>query len=152
LFAEKGYYKTTTTNIANAVGVTQPYVFHFFSNKEQLYLSVLDQAIQRIFNAFMNVEAPPNMLKEAMSQAFNALLDSHRNEVLVTMMAYTIPEPAIREVVRKGFDQVYEQLKMKFWQAGYSDAGREAKVFIGEGLLIALSETIQLEKLLPWQP
>ncbi|MFE0599940.1 MULTISPECIES: TetR/AcrR family transcriptional regulator [Paenibacillus] len=152
LFADKGYYKTTTANIANAVGVTQPYVFHFFSNKEQLYLAVLEQAIQRVFQTFLNVEAPSDKLKEAMSQAFNELLNSHRNEILVTMMAYTIPETEIRDVVRKGFDQVYEQLKMKFLQAGYPDASREAKIFIGEGLLISLSETIQLEKLLPWYP
>ncbi|MBD0384387.1 TetR/AcrR family transcriptional regulator [Paenibacillus sedimenti] len=51
LFAEKGYYKTTTAGIANAVGVTQPYVFHFFRNKEQLYLAVLEQAIRRVFQA-----------------------------------------------------------------------------------------------------
>lgn len=30
LFAELGYYKTTTAMVAKAVGVTQPYVFHFF--------------------------------------------------------------------------------------------------------------------------
>ncbi|MBD0384386.1 hypothetical protein [Paenibacillus sedimenti] len=98
----------------------------------------------------MNVKAPPDKLKEAMSRAFNDLLDRNRNEILVTMMAYTIPETAIREVVREGFDQVYEQLKMKLEQAGIPEAADEAKVFIGEGLLIALSETIQLEKLLPW--
>lgn len=113
---------------------------------------MLEQAIQRVFQTFLNVEAPSDKLKEAMSQAFNELLNSHRNEILVTMMAYTIPETEIRDVVRKGFDQVYEQLKMKFLQAGYPDASREAKIFIGEGLLISLSETIQLEKLLPWYP
>ncbi|KIL35021.1 TetR family transcriptional regulator [Cohnella kolymensis] len=150
LFAESGYYKTTTADVARAVGVTQPYVFHFFKSKEQLYLAVLQQASERILHAFSTVEAPPEQLPEAMGKAFSELLEVHRNEILLVMMSFATPEPAIREYTRREFDLVYERVKQRFEDAGIPDAGKMASNFIGQGLVIALAETVNLQKLLPW--
>jgi len=150
LFAERGYYKTTTADVARAVGVTQPYVFHFFKSKEELYLAVLEQAAKQIYHAFESVEARPEHLKEALGQAFAKLLETHRNEILLVMMSYAIPEPAVREFTRQCFDVVYDRLKTRFEQAGFPNPGFEASAFIGTGLVISLSETVGLTKLLPW--
>jgi|SRR5690625_2537264 len=149
LFAENGYYKTTTTSIANAVGVSQPYLFHFFKKKEELYLAVLDQAEQRVIQTFQEVDVPPSLLKKAMGNTFNYLLDQHRNEILLAMTAHTISEPVIRNAVRESFDGVHESLRQKFKQAGFPEPEQEANYFLGEGLLIAVAETIHLPKLLP---
>ncbi|MGG1313690.1 TetR/AcrR family transcriptional regulator [Cohnella laeviribosi] len=150
LFAEYGYYKTTTADVAKAVGVTQPYVFHFFKSKEALYLAVLEQASQRILHAFSTVEAPPERLPEAMGMAFAELLKHHRNEILLVMLAFATPEKAVREYARKGFDHVYERVKERLEQAGVPNPGVRASEFIGQGLTIALAETLNLPKLLPW--
>ncbi|MFS0724187.1 TetR/AcrR family transcriptional regulator [Paenibacillus sp. 1P07SE] len=150
LFSEFGYYKTTTAHVARAVGVTQPYIFHFFKSKEALYLAILDQAAQRIRHAFSRVDAPPEILKIEMGNTFEKLLESDRNEILLTMMAYTIPEPSIREMARGFFDQIYEDVKSKLEQAGIPNADFEASQFVGQGLTIAVSETLNLPKLLPW--
>ncbi|MFC6604185.1 TetR/AcrR family transcriptional regulator [Ectobacillus funiculus] len=66
IFAELGYYKATTAQVAKAVGVTQPYVFHFFKNKEELFKAVIDRAITRIYETFTQVEAPSDRLMETM--------------------------------------------------------------------------------------
>lgn len=150
LFAERGYYKTTTADVARAVGVTQPYVFHFFKSKEELYLAVLEQASKEITHAFESAEAPPEKLKEALGLAFSKLLESNRNAILLVMMSYAIPEPAVREFTRRLFDVVYDRLKARFEQAGFSNPGNEASAFIGTGLVISLSESVGLTKLLPW--
>jgi AcrR family transcriptional regulator len=150
LFAELGYYKTTTAEIARTVGVTQPYVFHFFNTKEELYLAVLEQASKRILQAFTTATAPAEQLQEAMGRAFAELLASHRNEILLVMMAFATPEPAVREYTRREFDAVYERVKGRFEEAGIADAGHKASTFIGQGLSIALAETVNLPKLLPW--
>jgi AcrR family transcriptional regulator len=150
LFAEFGYYKTTTAEVARTVGVTQPYVFHFFKSKEELYLAVLKQASQRILQAFTTASAPPELLQEAMGIAFADLLTSHRNEILLVMMAFATPEPAVREYTRREFDIVYERIKERFEEAGIADPSNKASAFIGQGLTIALAETVNLPKLLPW--
>ncbi|MEC2343861.1 TetR/AcrR family transcriptional regulator [Paenibacillus barengoltzii] len=150
LFAERGYYKTTTADVARVVGVTQPYVFHFFKSKEELYLAVLEQASKQIYYAFESVEARPEELKESLGLAFAKLLETHRNEILLVMMSYTIPEPAVREFTRQCFDVVYDRLKARFEQAGFPNPGNEASAFIGTGLVISLSESVGLSKLLPW--
>lgn len=53
-----GYYKATTALVAKKAGVTQPYVFHFFKNKEELFKAVIDRAFSRIIDTFSEVGAP----------------------------------------------------------------------------------------------
>jgi Transcriptional regulator len=147
LFAERGYYKTTTADVARVVGVTQPYVFHFFKTKEALYLAVLEKAKEIILYVFSNTEAPVEQLQASMGKAFEILLKSHRNEMLLVMTAFTTPEPAIRDYVRAGFDEVYERVKTEFDKAGIADPENQARQFIGCGLLITMAEVLQLPKL-----
>ncbi|WP_168123043.1 TetR/AcrR family transcriptional regulator [Paenibacillus sp. HB172176] len=151
LFAENGYYKTTTAKVAEAVGVTQPYVFHFFRTKLSLYLAVLERASRSIIEAFAAVEAPPDMLKEALGRAFIDLLESRRDEILLVMMAYTTPEAEVREYAHNEFDMIYKRVKARFEQAGIEDADDMASNFISQGLLIAMSETLNLPHLCQWR-
>ena len=41
LFARQGYHRTTVTDIANAIGMTQGALFHHFPNKDALLLAVV---------------------------------------------------------------------------------------------------------------
>jgi AcrR family transcriptional regulator len=151
LFAEKGYYKTTTADVASAVGVTQPYVFHFFRTKEALYMSVLQRAAEQIRGAFRAVQASPDELEDAMGHAFRELLEGgFRSEVLLCMTAHSIPEPAIRQYVKEEFAGIHADLKERFEAAGFESPWFHATQFIGHGLVIALSELTGLKQLLPW--
>lgn len=150
LFAESGYYKTTTADVARAVGVTQPYVFHFFKTKEELYLAVLKQAQSRILHAFTTVEAAPEELAEAMGAAFSQLLENYRNEILLVMTSFATPEPSIRDFCRGEFDAVFEGVKSRFEAAGIPDPAMQASDFIGRGMMCALAETLGLPKLIAW--
>ncbi len=150
LFASQGYYKTTTAHVAEAVGVTQPYVFHFFKTKEQLYLAVLDRAFHRMQEAFARVEAPPEQLSAVMGDAFNNLLATHRNEMLLLMQSFTTPEPGVREITKDRFSQIYDRVVERFENAGLPNANREASTFISCGLIITLAEVLEMPKLSPW--
>ncbi|MFC5470074.1 TetR/AcrR family transcriptional regulator [Cohnella suwonensis] len=150
LFASQGYYKTTTAHVAEAVGVTQPYVFHFFKSKEQLYLAVVERAFRRMRNAFVSVDAPADQLAFRMGEAFNALLATHRNEMLLMMQAYATPEPAVRQFTKECFSDIYDRVKERFVNAGVPNAGREASSFISCGLIITLSEVLEMPKLSLW--
>lgn len=50
LFARQGYHKTTVTDIANAIGMTQGALFHHFPNKE----AVLHAVVARLARGFQD--------------------------------------------------------------------------------------------------
>mgnify|MGYP001369108216 CR=1 FL=1 len=148
VFAEKGYYKATTAMVAKAAAVTQPYVFHFFKNKEELFKAVLDRAFYRIHDRFMEIEAPAEQLVEAMGHEFFEVINQHRDEVLMVMQAYTIPEPFIRNHVSELYQLIYDSLVRKFDAVGIKHPEMHASQFIGTGLLITLSEVLNMPNLI----
>jgi len=150
LFADQGYYKTTTAHVAEAAGVTQPYVFHFFKTKEQLYLAVLDRAFQRLKLAFAQVESTLSELNHRMGEEFKRLMESHRNEMLLLMQCFVTPEKEVRQFAREKFSLIYETIKERFTQAGASEPAYQASMFISCGLIITLSEVLEMPELLPW--
>lgn len=148
IFAENGYYKATTALVAKAAGVTQPYVFHFFSSKEELFISVIDRAVERIAEAFQSVEAPADRLMETMGKAFIHILQTYRDETILVMQAYVISEPNIREHVRTTFSKIHEAVLTKFNKAGIPNPEAAASNFMGTGLLITVSNVLELPQLL----
>ncbi|MGG1553919.1 TetR/AcrR family transcriptional regulator [Paenibacillus ferrarius] len=150
VFAKQGYYKTTTAHIAQAVGVTQPYVFHFFKSKEALYIAVLEQSVQRIVGIFREVEAPSEQLMIRMGAVFGELLASHRDETLLSMQSFTIGEPVIREKATEGFAQIHRVVQEQFERANIPQASFQASSFIGLGMMTILSEVLALPELSPY--
>lgn len=150
VFAKQGYYKTTTAHIAHAVGVTQPYVFHFFKTKEELFIAVLQQSVQRIADIFKEVEAPAEQLMHRMGTAFYDLLGTHRDETLLSMQAFTTAEPVIRQKVQEGFAHIHQVVKWKFERAQIPQPGFQASSFIGLGMVTVMSEVLELPELSPY--
>ncbi len=148
VFAEKGYYRATTAMVAKAAGVTQPYVFHFFENKEELFKTVIDRAFSRIYDTFAEVEAPADQLIETMGREFSQIIQTHRDEVLMVMQAHSISEYGIREHVRNLFLKIFDSLTLKFERAGIPNAKATAAHFIGTGLLITVAEVLNLPQLI----
>ncbi|SEF68208.1 TetR/AcrR family transcriptional regulator [Paenibacillus sp. UNC499MF] len=151
IFAELGYYKATTAMVAKAAGVTQPYVFHFFKNKEELFKAVVDRAVLRLYNAFMQVEAPGNLIMESMGQAFNELMRVNRAEMLMVLQAPAISEPEIRRHMGEKFSLIHTSIVRKFKEAGVDDVETAAGNFMAIGLLIVTSDVLQLPELLPFK-
>ncbi len=151
LFAEHGFYKTTTAMIAHAAGVTQPYIFHFFKTKEELFLAVLEHGFTEIGKTFQQVTAPPDRLQLLMGQAFAQLLEKNRKVILLTMQAHTINEAAIRAFCKRHFALIHQIVVRKFEEADVENVCLAAATFIGRGLSMALSETLGLPELSPIQ-
>ncbi|MFE0557980.1 TetR/AcrR family transcriptional regulator [Paenibacillus sp. NPDC058910] len=144
LFANNGFYKTTTAMVAAEVGVTQPYVFHFFKTKEELYLAVLDRAFHRLIEAFGAVEGPPEQLADRMGNAFNELMETHRDEILLCVQSFATPEADVREYVRKQFEMIHGTVTKRFADAGIPGPAQQASLFFACGMVITLSEVLAL--------
>ncbi|MBM7839945.1 AcrR family transcriptional regulator [Alkalihalobacillus xiaoxiensis] len=147
VFADDGYHKATTKKIALAAGVTQPYIFHFFRNKEDLFIHVIDYSYNRIHQTFMEVDAPADKLIETMGQSFVKMLETHRKEVLMVMQAYTIAETVIREHSALLYTRMFDDISAKLRKKGIQFPEQIASNFIGTGLLITVSEVLGLPQL-----
>ncbi|MGG4342993.1 TetR/AcrR family transcriptional regulator [Paenibacillus lautus] len=147
LFANNGFYKTTTAMVATEVGVTQPYVFHFFKTKEELYLAVLDRAFHRLIKAFSAVEGPPERLADRMGNAYNELMETHRDEILLCVQSFATPEANVREYVRKQFEMLHRTVTKRFADAGIPDPAQQANLFFACGMMVTLSEVLALPQL-----
>jgi AcrR family transcriptional regulator len=81
LFAERGYAAVTMDDVAAAVGVTKPLLYHYFGNKERLYLACLEPAgdalVETVVGAVTETGNPADALRAGL-RAFFSFLDQDR--------------------------------------------------------------------------
>ena len=102
VFAEIGYYRATTAQVAERASISQPYVYRFFT-KESLLVESLAVSWKRIVQAFQAVieSAAPEELETGLIRAYEGIVQSHRSEILLQMQAQTIQEAPIREAMQQ---------------------------------------------------
>ncbi|GGO00646.1 TetR/AcrR family transcriptional regulator [Nocardia rhizosphaerihabitans] len=112
IFAEKGYVATGTYEIAEKVGISQPYVIRLFGRKRDLFLAVLYYAWDRLEGSLLHStdyhardehehsrDLPPTALDAVLSEP--AVL-----HMLLQGFAAS-SDPVIREAVRDRFGRFY---------------------------------------------
>lgn len=57
LFGERGYQATSLEDIADRSGMTIRPIYHYFGNKEKLFLAVAEQMEQQLYSAMLEIEA-----------------------------------------------------------------------------------------------
>lgn len=75
-------------------------------------------------------------------------METHRDEVVMVLQVHAISEPVIREHVREKFRLIHETVLARFTHAGLSHAEVAVNQFMGTGLLIMVSEVLDLPELL----
>ncbi len=120
VFAEIGYYRATTAQVAKRAEISQPYIFRFFSTKEALLLAALEVSWTRVIDFFRKVveSASPEQLENDLIRAYDDMLNSYRNKILLQMQAQTIQEDSIREAMRNGVREVRRMVLDAFRAAG----------------------------------
>ncbi|MFW6598439.1 TetR/AcrR family transcriptional regulator [Propionibacteriaceae bacterium Y2011] len=73
VFTSKGYHATAMDDIADAAGVSKPVLYQHFGSKLELYLSLLDEACDRLIGT----------VEDAL-----ATTDVNRDRVIATMTAF----------------------------------------------------------------
>lgn len=148
VFAEIGYYRATTAQVAERAAISQPYVYRFFT-KESLLVEALEVSWQRILEAFQRVidTASPEQLEEGLIRAYEKVMESHRNEILLQMQSQTIREAPIREAMKKGMGQVQQLVENAFRQAGIADERDRTSNFLARGMLCNVSMAMDMPEL-----
>jgi len=133
VFGQRGYFGTTTDQVAVAAGVSQPYVVRMFGTKENLFLAVLKRALDLLLGAFrreLSAESD-RPIGERLGIAYIDLLQD-RGLLLSLMHGFVLgADPVIGETARCGFLDVYRFIKN---EAGFTS--QEAADFLAHGMLL----------------
>jgi AcrR family transcriptional regulator len=150
VFAETGYYRATTAQVAERAQISQPYIFRFFATKEALLLSALEVSWMRISQSFRQVvdSATPERLESELIKAYEDILASHMNETYLQMQAQTIQEEPIREVMRAGFREVRQIVLDAFVNNKIPNAEERTFLFLARGMLCNISSALDMPELM----
>ncbi|TCP24126.1 TetR family transcriptional regulator [Scopulibacillus darangshiensis] len=151
VFSKRGYYNTTTALIAEEAGISQPYVFRFFKTKEELFISALDRAFERILQTFKNVESSPEQLVAKMIEAYEELSVLYPNEIALQVTGISVTEKAIRNAMKKGLSSIRSYTLERFKSAGIKNVEREVTTFLARGILCNISYFLDLPELIDGQ-
>jgi AcrR family transcriptional regulator len=140
-FAVTGYHGTSTEAIAKRAGISQPYLFRLYRTKKELFLACIERGFGVTREVFK--EASEGLRGEealaAMGKAYMELL-ADRRKLLVQMQAYAACDDAeIREVVRRGFRDVYS-----FVEARSGVDAERLSQFFAKGMLINVIAAMDL--------
>jgi TetR/AcrR family transcriptional regulator len=118
VFGERGYIGATTDQIAQAAGISQPYVVRMFGGKEALFLEVLQRALDKLIVAFRQAIAdsraagePEDAVDARIGTAYVDLIED-RGILLSLMQGFIMGhDPVIGKAARDGFLEIYRILR-----------------------------------------
>lgn len=150
VFAEIGYYRATTAQVAERAAISQPYVYRFFT-KESLLVEALAVSWKRIVQAFRQVidSAPPQGLEEGLIRAYEEIMLAHRSEILLQMQAQTISDAPVRAAMQQGMGEVKELVENAFIHAGFQDADVRVSNFLARGMLCNAAMAMDMPSIMP---
>lgn len=130
-FAARGYFGTTTMQVAEQMGVSQPYVIQAYRSKRSLFIRTHAHAGEMIVGTFRSVPVE-GFDPQRLGAAYRELVISRPEAVLVHAHGFSAAtaEPEIGRESRRLFGEVYRTLR----DTGGSD--EEVAAFIGRGMLI----------------
>ncbi|MEU9194260.1 TetR/AcrR family transcriptional regulator [Streptomyces hundungensis] len=89
-FARSGYHGTSTEAIAKRVGVSQPYLFRLFANKQAIFQAAAGRCVAETAEVFR--DAAEGLTGEealhAMGAAYRKLIAEDRDKLLLQMQTY----------------------------------------------------------------
>ncbi|PJN54953.1 hypothetical protein PAEVO_16740 [Paenibacillus sp. GM2FR] len=150
VFAEIGYYRATTAQVAERAKISQPYVFRFFATKENLLLAALEVSWSRVIESFRKLveTTSPELLETKLIQEYMNIQEMYQNEVLLQMQAQTIREDAIQETMRSGLKEVRDMVLTAFREAGIDKPEERTMLFLARGMLCNVAVAINLPELM----
>ncbi|GAB3595331.1 hypothetical protein GCM10027408_01020 [Microbacterium tumbae] len=142
VFGARGYVGTTTDEIARAAGVSQPYVVRLFGSKENLFLAVMQDALDRMLAAFRAALVDDGSGRSAgarIGEAYIDLLDVRGLHQTLSHSYLLGGHPVIGPAARRGFTKVWSFIRD---EAGM--APEKAREFMAEGMLLSTMIGIRL--------
>ncbi len=127
LINRKGYRGTSFQEIADRVGIHKSTLFHYFKNKEQLLLRVLEKSVDEVNSDLTSITNNRRLkAEEKLKQAFDNHLTSmtrkHPNSVnayLYELKNLSNKNQKIYLTKRKRYEQDFERIIVEMKRQGY---------------------------------
>jgi AcrR family transcriptional regulator len=145
-FARRGYHGASTAAIAERAGISQPYIYALFPNKQELFRAAHARVITHLRSAFVNAamgrDTPEDRLT-AMAQSYRPLIEANRDELLLQLQGHaTASDPEIGAEIASGFKSLYDDVLRV---SGASP--EEVSEFFACGMLINVATALGLPEL-----
>lgn len=100
VFAEYGYDKTSTAMLAEASGISRALIFHHFTSKKDLYLSLLDRCFEKgsMVMGFESVSEDENFFEV-------------KDRISIIKFKYYKENPDLYKVIKEAFYNTPDELK-----------------------------------------
>lgn len=94
IFVKNGYHKTTMKEIMAATGLSKGAIYHYFSNKEQIFIAIVHEFELRLKSDFDNVaisENPLDEIKKIIYKNLDELVRYYRMSIVCLEIAESDP-------------------------------------------------------------
>lgn len=139
-FARGGYHGTSTEAIAKRVGVSQPYLFRLFKNKQELFLAAATRGLRETREAMEEAAkgVPADEVHMAMAGAYKEQLASDPDKLLMQMHVYVAVASA-EAAGDHAFGEAVRAEWAQLWDSSHLALGgdtEETTFFLAYGMLI----------------
>ena len=141
IICQKGFHATSMQDIAEAVNLQKASLYHHVASKQEILLSLLDQALELIIERVSQVAGTSAPADEKLSQACKIYLETlseHRDLVSVLLLEHRSLEPEYhaRHVPRRDrFERLWREMIREGIEAGVfcstCDAALAARTLLG---------------------
>ncbi|MFJ9338390.1 TetR/AcrR family transcriptional regulator [Streptomyces sp. NPDC101733] len=139
-FAQGGYYGTSTEAIAKRVGVSQPYLFRLFPNKQAIFLAASARCLETTRQVFADAAdgLEGDEARHAMAEAYTRLIAEDPHVLQMQLQMYVTIAAAeaagdreLGELVRAGWLALWDTVSVPLGCDAVATAG-----FMAQGMLI----------------
>lgn len=113
LFGSGGFRGTSMSDIAEAVGIKKPSLYHFFSNKEEIYFTVLINVMEEVAGIFNEAKdlVEPTDLKVVIKKVLNRGLQIG-TEIVAIKNTVEISDPKLEKEVISAYRKMLKDIKV----------------------------------------
>ncbi|MFE9256320.1 TetR/AcrR family transcriptional regulator [Streptomyces sp. NPDC006879] len=139
-FARGGYHGTSTEAIAKRVGVSQPYLFRLFPNKQAIFQAAAERCIAETRRVMVQAADgyEPEQALAAMADAYTRMITEEPDRLLMQMQVY-IAVSAAEAAGDHEFGAVMRAGWLELWESVHLPLGAdvaETTTFMAHGMLI----------------
>lgn len=146
LFNEKGYFNTTTADIAKEANVATGSLYAYFVDKKDIYIQLLEKISEDIFNATVplykevKISDTKEDLMKLYKEMFRAVERSHNFSKLFhdEKQALSLTDADIREVVERNQKDTFKNIRNAMEKSGVVfNSEEEGELYVRYSCLIS---------------